>query len=636
MIIVMDLEADGLLDEATTVHCGVAKDIKTGEVWQFRPNQIPEMLTFMESASHIIMHNGLAYDMPLLEKLYGWTYKGTVIDTMVMSKVMRIKLEKPQGHGKLGPHSIEAYGVRYGRYKPENEDWSVFTEHMLHRCTEDVEITYLLYRDLMENSYTPAWRDAMQLSHKFFDLTSKMERYGWLFDVEKAQRLVKILTYLRHRIDRHVAPMLPLRLIQPYKQPLAAPFKKNGQLSQSALDWCDKTGMNPDSIVGPFSRITWQEFNLGSDQQVKDFLLSDGWQPSEWNHKKDKAGRPILDDDGELILTSPKLSQQDEFHGLNTPVGKMLAKRVQIQHRLSYLEGLLRSVRADGRIGCSVAGLATTYRVRHRGIVNTPGAKSWLGNHVRSLFTSKPGFKLVSVDASNCQVRLEAARANDAVFTKMLLEGKKEDGTDNHSVVTKAVNRVLSRYNKPLISRDIGKNFNFAMKFGCGDGKLAKMSGLDASKGADIRASIAAEFSAQDKLVKRLTAEWRRNAKVSKRGYGHTFRDGYVTGLDGRPVYIDSEHKVLVYVLQSDETIVMQVAMCFWYNSLSKLGLVHGKHYGFTAHYHDEMTIEIEEQYAEQALQLGEQSIVKAGEWFKLAVPQLGEGAIGNNWYEVH
>jgi hypothetical protein len=48
------------------------------------------------------------------------------------------------------------------------------------------------------------------------------------------------------------------------------------------------------------------------------------------------------------------------------------------------------------------------------------------------------------------------------------------------------------------------------------------------------------------------------------------------------------------------------------------------------------MTIEIQEQYAERALKLGESSIVKAGEFFKLAVPQLGEGAIGNNWKEVH
>jgi hypothetical protein len=89
-------------------------------------------------------------------------------------------------------------------------------------------------------------------------------------------------------------------------------------------------------------------------------------------------------------------------------------------------------------------------------------------------------------------------------------------------------------------------------------------------------------------------------------------------------------------MLQSDETIVMQVAMCYWYNMLSKLGLQHGVHYGFVAHYHDEMTIEIMDEYADKALRLGENSIVKAGEFFNLAVPQLGEGAIGLNWRDVH
>ena len=642
-MLVGDLEADGLLDTASTVHCGVWKCIKTSQVWKFRPNEIQQMLEFIGKADYLIMHNGLAYDLPLLEKLYQWKYNGTVIDTMVMSKVMRINLAKPTGHGKVGPHSIEAYGIRYGRYKPEHEDWSRFTEAMLHRCTEDVHITHELYTDLMKNSYTPAWKQALSLSHKFFDLTSKMERYGWLFDTEKANRLIGILEYMIRRIDREVLPRLPLRLTRHYKTPVNKPFTMAGKPSAVVLDWLQRYGGSEvggihtvDTIGGPFSRFEFQEFNLGSDQQVKEFLLSDGWEPQEWNYKKDKFKRDILDENGDRIPTSPKLSQDDEFIGLRTDVGLKLAKRVQIQHRLSYLQGLLRTVREDQRIGCSVAGLAKTYRVRHRGIVNTPGAKAWLGSHVRSLFKCKPGFKLVSVDASNCQVRLEAARADDPVFTKMLLEGKKEDGTDNHSVVTKAVNRVLQRYNRPLINRDIGKNFNFAMKFGCGDGKLAKMAGMDTARGAEVRASIAAEFQAQDRLVKRLTNEWRKNAKVRKKGHRTEFYDGWVQGLDGRPVYIDSEHKVLVYMLQSDETIVMQVAMCYWYNMLSKLGLQHGVHYGFVAHYHDEMTIEIMDEYADKALRLGENSIVKAGEFFNLAVPQLGEGAIGLNWRDVH
>ena len=638
MILVGDLEADNLLDKATVVHCGVWKCIKTNKVFTFGPSEIPQMLEFIGKAQYLIMHNGLAYDMPLLEKLYGFKYTGKVIDTMVMSKVMRINLQKPAGHGKVGPHSIEAYGIRFGRYKPEHEDWTKFSTAMMHRCTEDVHITHELYTDLMKNSYTPAWKQAMELSHKFFNLTSMMERYGWLFDTEKANRLIRILEYMLRRIDREVQPRLPLRLVQKYKTPVNKPFTKSGGLSAIAKDWLERTGQTQEqaNIGGPFSRIEWQEFNLGSGDQVKQFLLNDGWQPQEWNYKKDAAGREMTDENGDKIPTSPKLSQDDEFIGLRTDVGLKLAKRVQIQHRLSYLQGLLKTVREDGRIGCSVAGLAKTYRVRHRGIVNTPGAKAWLGSHVRSLFKCKPGYKLVSVDASNCQVRLEAARADDPVFTKMLLEGDKDLGTDNHSVVTKAVNRVLQRYNRPLISRDIGKNFNFAMKFGCGDGKLAKMSGLDTAKGAEVRASIAAEFAAQDRLVKKLTNEWRRNAKVRKSGHRTTFYDGWVQGLDGRPVYIDSEHKVLVYMLQSDETIVMQVAMCYWYNMLPKLGLQHGVHYGFVAHYHDEMTIEIQEQYAERALKLGESSIVKAGEFFKLAVPQLGEGAIGLNWKDVH
>lgn len=627
---VLDLEADGLLDEATRVHCGVAKNIKSGEIKRFRPDDVPALLQFMDSCSALIMHNGIAYDLPLLDKLYQYKYKGKVIDTMVMSKVMRINLSKPKGHGKIGPHSIEAYGIRYGRHKPENEDWSVFTEHMLHRCEEDVEITHLLYDDLMMNEYTPQWRQGLALSHKFFELTSMMERYGWLFDVPKAERLVRVLEYLTHRIDRNIH--LPKRLVRKYKEPFKQVFLKSGKgKTKTLLNWIEKHAphLRPDDVTGQFSRIQWEEFNLGSGDQVKQFLLVDGWQPQEWNYKKEN-GREVYDESGDKVPTSPKLSQNDDFIGISSNVGRQLARRVQIQHRLSYLNGLLKSVRPDGRIPCSVAGLAKTYRVRHRGIVNTPGKKSFLGARVRELFTSKEGSKLASVDAASCQVRLEGARAKSREYSDMLLNA------DTHQIVTDAVNRVMRKLGKPEIIRDYGKNFNFALKFGAQDPKLGKMVNMSERVGTQIRASINEQFGAQDALIKKLKNEWRKNAKVRRRGRATQFYDGWIEGLDGRPVYIEAEYKVLVYALQSDETIFMQTAFCFWYKLLEQAGLRHGVDYGFVCHYHDEMTAEVREDKVQLAKELGELAITKASQYFKLFTPQKGDGAVGENWLTVH
>ena len=141
-----DLEANGLLEEATKVWCGVFKDKNTGEVFKFRPHQMKEMLEFLDTADVLVFHNGTFFDFPVLKKIYNWEFKGKKVDTLVLSRLLNPKrVSPPNCPNKTAPHSIEAWGYRVGRGKPEHEDWSVFSEEMLFRCSEDVEILELTY-----------------------------------------------------------------------------------------------------------------------------------------------------------------------------------------------------------------------------------------------------------------------------------------------------------------------------------------------------------------------------------------------------------------------------------------------------------------------------------------------------------
>src|SRR5688572_10661697 len=108
-----DLEADGLLDTATTVWCGVFKE-SDGTIRKFRPHQIPEMLKYMDTIDVLKMHNGIGYDWPLLKKLYGYEYKGKKVDTLVMSRLLNPMRLVPFNcpNKKIGPHSVEAWGWR--------------------------------------------------------------------------------------------------------------------------------------------------------------------------------------------------------------------------------------------------------------------------------------------------------------------------------------------------------------------------------------------------------------------------------------------------------------------------------------------------------------------------------------------
>lgn len=148
MKVVGDLEANGLLhpidgsDPATIIWCGVFKDIETKEVHRFYPDDIENLHKFLDNVELLIGHNFCAYDIPLMKCILDYTFKGEVFDTYIVSQ-----LTEPD---RVGGHGLEPWGKRFKRYKPEHDDWSQFSDDMMHRCEEDVEINYLVYKQLLK------------------------------------------------------------------------------------------------------------------------------------------------------------------------------------------------------------------------------------------------------------------------------------------------------------------------------------------------------------------------------------------------------------------------------------------------------------------------------------------------------
>jgi len=61
MDLVFDIETDDL--QATLVHCIVAQDAETGEIFKFPPHKLEEGYKFLATADRLIGHNiiGLIY-----------------------------------------------------------------------------------------------------------------------------------------------------------------------------------------------------------------------------------------------------------------------------------------------------------------------------------------------------------------------------------------------------------------------------------------------------------------------------------------------------------------------------------------------------------------------------------------------
>ncbi len=85
-----DAETDGLLDTVTKVHCLVLYDDKTDRTYVCDPDNLPIEygVKLLMAADGICGHNVIAYDVPMLKKLYHWFEpKGEILDTLVISRV---------------------------------------------------------------------------------------------------------------------------------------------------------------------------------------------------------------------------------------------------------------------------------------------------------------------------------------------------------------------------------------------------------------------------------------------------------------------------------------------------------------------------------------------------------------------
>jgi DNA polymerase-1 len=624
-IYVFDLEADGFLEEATKVHCAVFKKLGTNSIYKFTPKNIDKLLDFMDKADVLIGHNVIGYDFPLLKKLYGYEYKGKKVDTLIMSRLLDPKRQSPPNcPNKKAPHSVEAWGYRVSRGKPEHEDWENFSEDMLHRCTEDTEIQELIYKELLKEAKGGAWRNAFLLTFKLFENLQLQEQYGWKVDRPYMDECIQTLTRWIGRIDKVISPRLPnilevneTKIKGEYKY-VAKPFLKSGAYSKSVLDWFNLHNIPVASriVAGPFTRVSFRKVDLDSRLEVIDFLLKLGWEPLEYNYSKE-TGEP----------TSPKLSKDDPFEGITDKLGKLVAKRIQCKHRRSSIEGFKKLIRTDGAIPSRVTNLAVTGRATHGNIVNIPRPGSFFGKQMRKIFIAREGKVIVGTDSDSCQVRMLAGRMGNKDYIDAVINGDKSKGTDNHSMTMKICD---------LDSRDTAKTTLYCLMFGGGDTKLGK-SAKKPGKGAEIRKLLYKGLTGLEELLERLSAEWRStakrrfNAKFNKMEY----YNGTVVGLDGRPIRIASEHQILVYMLQSDESIMMAAA----YNLAAKrlaAKYEYGKQYGFLIWMHDEIQIECDPDIAEDVGKTVARSISDAGAFFNIQCPHIGDYSIGVNWAETH
>lgn len=414
-----------------------------------------------------------------------------------------------------------------------------------------------------------------------------------------------------------IRPYLVLEVDRPYKTPVNKPFLKNGDYHNSVCAWYDE--QERELVSGPFSRVEFEEPDLGSRQKLIKQLIRHGWKPTIFTEK----GSPKLTEKGHPV---------DSLYKIEAPVGKAIAEWYTLRHRKSQIEGWIKTVRADGRLTAGANSCGTnTYRMRHRGVVNVPKAdpKVTFGKQMRELFIARQGYKLLGYDASGLEARCMAHythKFDGGEFADLVLNGDVhaknariffESETDGLNVDSSEFKSYRSR----------GKNGTYCLMYGGQPRKLA----------STLEVPLGQAKHLFDKF-------WRENEALGEvRNLVMKMHDqrGWVPGIDGRKIYTRSSHSALNALFQSCGAILMKRAMVM----LRDFALEEQIHHYKVLDMHDEGQHEVLEVecYVDDAgavrHRLGElavKAMQQAGIELGMRVEITGEYSIGNNWSQTH
>lgn len=403
MTIILDLETDGLWPNVTKIHCAVAYDTKLDKIvckWGPEDYDYPEVCIgndclcsikylpewLHKHAHELSCHNGFSFDLKVLKKVLGYEYKGLYRDTLLMSRIIWPDVE--------GGHSVDAWAQRFGMYKPVHEDWTQFSEEMLHRCCEDVKIQAQLWDHIQEHIKTIQKNDprvnfetVFKMEHKVAEIMAKQYDYGWQVDLEQAFKTKDIIEREHNELEQQLMESLPIRVINVLDGKETKAFTNSGEITAIAGKWIEnsnffhKIGVKTNistALAGDFCKVLFERMNPGSPDQIKEYLLVQGWKPLNWNYKKDRFKKDVKDKYGNKIKTAPKMPKGEEWEIVeqltDNPKIKLIAKLYVLRHRKGLVNSFIDNTDCrTHRIHYDVisCGAATT-RMLHKIVVNVP------------------------------------------------------------------------------------------------------------------------------------------------------------------------------------------------------------------------------------------------------------------------
>lgn len=376
---VFDIETDNLLDKVTKVHClsyqlyENNKFIAKGSI-----TDISQIQSFLSVQEHLVGHNIIKYDLPVLNKLLGIENVSKLVDTLAISYYLYPYRKK---------HGLEFWGDSLGVLKPKIEDWeNLSIQDYLHRCESDVEINSRLFIKCF---------DYLLDIYGSLDLVVNFTSYlGFKMDCLREQESVGItlntdltthhLTVLESQFEEKtnlLAAKMPTDLGKVLKTRPKLMFKDNGEMSANGIKWIK---FLEEQNLPEDTEIVREEANPGSDTQLKEWLFRLGWQPITFKVSKSTGekipqvslpfGQGICSSVKELYEIEPRLEELEGYF--------------KIKHRIGVFKSFLKNVDMNGRVYATAHGFTNTLRLTHsEPVVNLPKPGVFYGKEIREVLT---------------------------------------------------------------------------------------------------------------------------------------------------------------------------------------------------------------------------------------------------------
>jgi len=576
-----DIETDNLLPKVSKLHMISCIDVDSGlQRTFFNPKDkiksphyagnLKDGLELLEASDTLLGHNIIGYDIPALHKLTGFNYDKEIIDTLVLSYMMYPEIknmdfaraEQKAAEGKqhipiqfYGRHSLEAWGHRLGNYKGDFSDYENFTQEMVDYGEQDPRVNFEMW-NRFQKTLPPM--DAIKLEMDVAKICFEQEQFGVLFDKEKGQALYDKLNLMRDdiRVDLRST-------FRGWKKEMKTPqyfeikyedqvFRESTQAGVASTAYLSlkaqgikatKKSLQEKITAGP-NKYRLVHFNPASNLHVaRAFSEKYGWVPKEFN---EKDGSPRINTEILKKLPFKEAKQLIEYEVLQDRCEKLNEGR-----KSPYLKVLDDQNRIHGAL---VSCGTPTYRATHKNpnISQVPSSEVEYGMEFRELFTVPKGYYMCGTDAEGLEMRGLAHYLypyDGGVFAKASSEGKKEDGTDPHTLNMKAMR---------IDSRGTAKVCFYSIIYGAGAGR--------------VKVELDTTYPKAKALIERFTA--------GVAGYADllaAIEERFINGipllsLDGRKLSIRKQFAVLSTLIQSSGAIICKRWMVLNDQSFRDLG----------------------------------------------------------------